>query len=324
MSVTFSGGITFTGGGFSFTAPPAPPSEATAGWYAGGVLYKTTISRITYSTDTATASTRGPLTTDAQGQAGTGNTTYGWLGGGNSTTAPTGTSSTVQRITYATDTAATSIRGPLNYSVRGAAATGNTTDGWFAAGLTTAVASTVNRITYATDTATASTRGPLSSARYQLAATGNTTDGWFGGGYVPAAPYSSSTVNRITYATDTATASTRGPLSSARYQLAATGNTTDGWFGGGMDLANIFSTVNRITYATDTATASVRGPLSVARRGLAASGNTTDGWFGGGFDGGNQKSTVDRITYATDTATASVRGPIAAATYKLAATSGIQ
>ena len=45
--------------------------------------------------------------------------------------------------------------------------------------------------------------------------TGNTA-GWFGGGYYSA-------VNRITYATDTATASVRGPLSSARYQLAAAG-----------------------------------------------------------------------------------------------------
>ena len=45
--------------------------------------------------------------------------------------------------------------------------------------------------------------------------TGNTA-GWFGGGYYSA-------VNRITYATDTATASVRGPLSSARRELAAAG-----------------------------------------------------------------------------------------------------
>ena len=65
----------------------------------------------------------------------------------------------------------------------------------------------------------ASVRGPLSLARYILAAAGNTTDGWFGGGN----PGSLSTVDRITYATDTATASVRGPLSSARYALAAAG-----------------------------------------------------------------------------------------------------
>ena len=62
-------------------------------------------------------------------------------------------------------------------------------------------------------------RGPLSLARRNLAAAGNTTDGWFGGGE----PGPKSTVERITYATDTATASVRGPLSSARYGLAAAG-----------------------------------------------------------------------------------------------------
>jgi hypothetical protein len=182
--------------------------------------------------------------------------------------------------------------------------------------------STVDRITYATDTATASVRGPLSSARTNLAAAGNTTDGWFGGGRVfGPAPMIYSTVNRITYATDTATASVRGPLSSARYNFSAAGNTTDGWFGGGVGPV---STVNRITYATDTATASVRGPLSSARYALAAAGNTTDGWFGGGYSGGAPRSTVDRITYATDTATASVRGPLSLARKDLAAAGGTQ
>ena len=93
--------------------------------------------------------------------------------------------------------------------------------------------------------------------------------GWFGGGSTPARV---STVDRITYATDTATASVRGPLSLARRYLAAAGNTTDGWFGGGYANPINRSTVDRITYATDTATASVRGPLSSARYQLAAAG----------------------------------------------------
>ena len=122
------------------------------------------------------------------------------------------------------------------------------------------------------------------------------TAAWFGNG----------SIDRITYATDTNTASVRGPLSSSTPYLAATGNSDYGWFGGGY-----ISTVNRITYAIDTATASIRGPLSVARYGLAAASNTTDGWFGGG----SSMSRVDRITFATDTATASVRGPLSAGRY---------
>jgi hypothetical protein len=47
------------------------------------------------------------------------------------------------------------------------------------------------------------------------------TAAWFGGGQFPY----TSTVDRITYATDTATASVRGPLSAAKYFLAAAGGT---------------------------------------------------------------------------------------------------
>ena len=146
------------------------------------------------------------------------------------------------------------------------------TAAWFGGGSPgSGPTATVARITFATDTATASVRGPLSLSRQNLAAASNLTDGWFGAGYVNP-PFSvKSTVDRITYATDTATATARGPLSLARYDLAAAGNTTDGWFGGGLPSGNV-STVNRITYATDTVTASVRGPLSAAIRYLAAAG----------------------------------------------------
>ena len=91
------------------------------------------------------------------------------------------------------------------------------------------------------------------------------TAAWFGGGYyMPGGQYT--TVDRITFATDTATASVRGPLSLARSGIGAAGTTTDGWFGGGYSSGGL-SRVDRITYASDTATASVRGPLSEARSG---------------------------------------------------------
>jgi len=148
-----------------------------------------------------------------------------------------------------------------------------------------------------------------------LAPPSSPTAGWFGGGR------GISTVNRITYATDTATASERGPLSLVRYGLAATGDLTNGWFGGGKYSFPIFSTVDRITYATDTATASVRGPLSSARYGVAATGDSTNGWFGGGY---GTVSRVDRITFATDTATASVLATLQAAFGTTVAFSAIQ
>jgi hypothetical protein len=153
--------------------------------------------------------------------AAAGNSDYGWFGGGNDS----GYKSTVDRITYATDTATASARGPLSLARAYLTATGNSTNAWFGGGYAGGYSSTVQRITYATDTATASVRGPLSSARYLLAAAGNETDGWFGGGGIySGGSVNYSTVDRITYATDTATASVRGPLSTARKELAAASN----------------------------------------------------------------------------------------------------
>ena len=108
------------------------------------------------------------------------------------------------------------------------------------------------------------------------------TAGWIGAGEGPSGKTSS--VDRITFATDTSTASVRGPLTLDRYGLAATGTLTDGWFGGGYGSPTIRSTVDRITYATDTSTASVRGPLgSPSYKHTANSDGTTYGWFARGY-----------------------------------------
>jgi hypothetical protein len=102
------------------------------------------------------------------------------------------------------------------------------------------------------------------------ATTDSTTYGWFGGGEAPARV---STVQRITYATDTDVATVRGPLSAAIDFSSGVGDTEYGWFGGGQSPGGRVSTVQRITYATDTATASIRGALTgVVYRGAGSSG----------------------------------------------------
>jgi hypothetical protein len=254
----------------------AAAGNLTDGWFGGGTFPVTsTIDRITYATDTATASVRGPLSLGRGYLAAAGNLTDGWFGGGYNDSAQPYNKSTVDRITYATDTATASVRGTLSYPAGTSqfAAAGNETDGWFGGGNAGGVPnlSAVERITYATDTATASIRGPLSvGRRTNLGAAGNTTNAWFGGGSgTPGGRVS--TVDRITFATDTATASVRGPLSSASAYMAAAGNSSDGWWAGGRrGDPDSTSTVERITYATDTAATSTRGPLSAARNELAA------------------------------------------------------
>ena len=320
---TITAGVSFSGG-ITMTDAPVPVEAA---WFGGGSPgYLSTLQRITFATDTATASIRGQLSVSRSQLGAVSTSAYGWWGGGFNNGSPDDSVSLVDRTTFATDTAVNSVRGPLTTILtRQAASSDNTTYGWFGGGSlgnNGVRISTVTRITYSNDTAVSTNRGPLSQGKRDLVATGNTTNGWFGGGYVYSPELGNvyySTIDRITYATDTATASVRSFLSRNIGRLAATGTTTDGWFGGGYTnspAAATLSIVQRITYATDTAGVSIRGPLSLGRNRLAAAGNTTDGWFGGGYNPSvGAVSTVDRITYATDTATASVRGPMAFNTY---------
>lgn len=326
MSVTFSGAFTFNGGGLTLTMAP---TVATAGWFGGGGVSPpasvSTVDRITFATDTATASSRGPLSSARYALAGAGTLTYGWFGGGYLKT-PAAYVSTVDRITYSTDTATASVRGPLSIiSFYNSATSDGTTYGWFAIGFSGAPLSTVTRITYATDTNTSTARGPLSLGRYALTGTGTSSYGWFMGGFAPGVV---STVDRITYATDTATASARGPISIASDYSggAVTDSTTYGWLAIGFVGAPTYrvSTVNRITYATDTDIASVRGPLADTRYNTAAACDNTYGWFGGGYVNVINSSTVTRITFANDTATSTDRGSLSLARKQPAGTSGLQ
>ena len=240
------------------------------GWIAGGAPTQSVVDRITYSNDTVTASTRGPLATAVSGLSATSdNTTYGWFISG----ADSGFTfqTNIQRITYSTDTATATNRGTISVGKLFSTGAGTSTYGWVGGGRlgapSYAQVSTVDRITYATDTGVASVRGPLFIAVEAAGATGNATYGWWGGGYSPGAGPQVSTVNRITYATDTATAVSRGSLGTARSSLIAAGNDTDGWYSGGcVGFITTNSVVNRINYATDTAVASTKGPLFTARQ----------------------------------------------------------
>ena len=318
MTGTFTAGITFSGG---ITFSVAPPSQATAGWYGGGYYpYYSKVDRITFATDTATATVRGPLSTATFRNSGVNTFTYGWSAGGRVDGIPAQT--TVSRITYATDTATSTDRGPLAGAIYGAGATtDNTTYGWITAGDSAGavVKTNIQRITYATDTNTASNRGFLSGGGIRnLAGIGNSTYGWLGGGDNSGGAYRS-TVARIVYATDTANTTNRGPLSSPRYYLSAVGNTNYGWFAGG---APSTSTIDRIDYANDTATASIRGPLSASKyQTTGTSDGVSYGWIGGGSP---VTSIVDRIDYSNDTTTTSTKGPLSAARYSMAGMSGIQ
>ena len=167
---------------------------------------------------------------------------------------------------------------------------------------------TIERLDYSNDTALGVAKGPLLIARNNPKGSANSSYGWFTGGYAPSAADDTSTVERVDFSNDTATASPRGNLSVKKTNHAQTGNQDYGYTGGRYSQ---FSTVDRIDYSNDTATAAVKGPLSLARSYLSAAGNANYGWFtGGAYQSFPGYTTVDRIDYSNDTATASPKGPL--------------
>ena len=325
----------------------AAVGNQTYAYYGGGAdtpAVYSTVDRYDYANDTASATPKGPLSAAKYSTlVANGNANFGYFGGGRNPYAPVpfSESSTIDRYDYSNDT----VTSPNTYnvSVNFQNSTGNTSAGYYMAGYILspfAYYSSISRLDYDNDTNALVTKAnvtsgayvgftfaskendlassklfPASAVRENVAPQG-TDFGYFGGG----GPGSLSTVDRIDYSNDTATASVRGPLSLARFRLAATGNSSYGWFGGGNLAPGVVSTVDRIDYSNDSATASPKGPLNSARRELAATGNSSYGWFGGGNLAPGVVSTVDRIEYANDTATASVRGPLSLAREQLAAT----
>jgi len=136
--------------------------------------------------------------------------------------------------------------------------------------------------------------------------------GYFGGGSPTIAQ-----MNKTTYASDTTAAVPGANLSSARRRLAATGNSTSGYFGGGNYPGT--ATMDKTTYSSDTTAAVPGANLTVARGFHAATGNSTHGYFGGGYTTA-AVSAMDKVTYSSDTTAAVPGANLSAVRYSLAAT----
>ena len=317
-------------------------SNLSYGYIAGGKEPSSvsTVDRLDFSNDTATMVAKAPLSIARTYIAGAGNSSYGYFMGGTSPNV-----STVDRLDYSNDTAAMVPAGPLSQTGNNAnyrAGTGNSDYGYAGGGTgSSPYLSSMDRLNFSNDTSTAVTKGPLSHARYNLDAISSranalpspsinqgtrseaspigTDYGYIGGGHQGPV----STVDRIDFSNDTGTAAVKGPLSLARHGLAATGNASYGYWGGGMiNPGTTYSTVDRVDFSNDTATAAVKGPLSVKRSAIGATGNQSYGYWGGGKDYSTPSPTtiVDRIDYSNDTPTAVAKGPLSVARRGLAAT----
>lgn len=291
--------------------------NATFGWFTGGQSASvplSTVSRVDYANDNVTASSRGPLSAPTRGHVAVGTNVLGLVIAG---FPPNPSSSTIQRIIYASDTeAATNRTGTMGFTTANQSGTGNIDFAWVTGGSSST--EFLYRLEYASDTTAALRAFTGPSSGIINAATGNNNFGWYGGGLTISTGTSYTTlITRNTWASDTTASLSRGPLPIQRGRLTAVGNENFGWFGGGGS-SNLspwpaFSDVYRVDYSNDGVTASTRGSLTVSAMHQGAAGDTTFGWFGGGFSSNftTQFSTVDRITYATDTVAATTRGALA-------------
>ena len=309
----------------------AATGNSTAGYFGGGQffpsptpLFYSTMDKVTYSSDTTAAVPGAFLSVARQDLTATGNSTAGYFGGGFPSR------STMDKVTYSTDTTAAVPGAALSAARYALAATGNSTAGYFGGGSAGGVWSTMDKVTYSTDTRTTVPGAALSVVRRYLSATGSSTAGYFGGGQSLIGANLRSTIDKVTYSSDTTAAVPGTAFSAARYNFAATGNSTAGYFGGGGP--GPFSTMDKVTYSSDTTAAVPGASLSAARYGLAASSaraNALPGNFPssapsspavrfsdgvaatpntGYFGGGNgPRSTMDKVTYSSDT-TAAVPG----------------
>ena len=246
------------------------------GYVVGG--YRNTesrISRIEYINDTATAAVKGSISAARNDVYPVGNKNFGYFAGGNTSSNYLSSISTVDRIDYSNDTGTTSVRGPLSAAKYKGGAAGNQNFGYITGGLVSSTSvSVVDRIDYSNDTATASPKGNLTIGRHTNSATGNANFGYVSGGASGySGPYHSS-IDRIDYSNDTATAAPKGPLSRIRYRYGATGSNSFGYFAGGEP--GPVSSIDRVDYSNDTATAITKGPLTSAKNllsGVSAAAN---------------------------------------------------
>ena len=297
-----------------------------AGYFGGGSIpIVATMDKLTYSSDTTAEVPTAALSFARNNtSAATGNSTAGYFGGGYN---PGGVVySTMDKVTYSTDTTAAVSGASMTVQRYLGAATGNQTHGYFGAGAgspgeSPGLYTTMDKVTYSTDTTAAVPGANLSLSRYHPTATGNSEAGYFTGGwFIPSSPGIYSTTEKVTYSSDTRAVVPGANLSVGRYSLGATGNSTDGYFGGGRSPSTV-TTMDKLDYSTDTTAENPGAALPNTRFGGTASSSRANALPAGitsestrfsdglvedypstGYNGGgnNFMNNMHRIQYAND------------------------
>ena len=301
-----------------FPYPVQLPAPAPGHGYWSGGLNNTSpsnpatseIGRIDFSNDTATTVLKGNMYIGRANHSVIGNSTYAYTGGGaNPSEASPAYLSSIERMTYANDTAtsvdkstfreAFTLAPSPGQGANMAVAVGNQSYGYWGG-----QSGYVDRLDYSNDTAQAAAKTSQTVTKNGRAALGNLSYGYMCGGWI-----SISTIDRIDYGNDTATMSPKGNLSTALAQTFGIGNSNYGYIitGRSPSLPTYRTSVERVDYANDTDTASPKGPLAGTTYKGAGTGDASYGYVIKGQDNApsfGYHSTIFRIDYSNDTATA--------------------
>ena len=296
---------------------PVPGPAPETGYWGGGQPAKTAVDKITYSNDTTVRVPTANLNYDPTYVSAAGNGVAGYFAGGLSG----GSVLTVDKLSYTADTTELVPGANLTQARYGIGAVANSTHGYFSGGTEDpGTSSKTDRLTFATDTRSEVPGAALSLARYYVTATGNTTAGYIGGGYSPAAsPNRVTTVDKLTYATDTTAQVPGASLSTNLRGAGAAGNADQGYFTGGENGSDYISTTDKITYSNDTRSTIPGAAQSVPRNSLAGVSNPSSGYFSGGSPG--PISTTDKMNFSNDTNAAVVTAKLSVARTELGACS---
>ena len=287
-----SDALPFTQPGLAPT--PAPTEPPDAGYFAGGYNPNqfSTIQKVNFAVDTQ--STSGFLPFTRFYIAATSSLTAGYFSGGQ----PGFT--TVDKITYSTDSVQTVFSSFLPSFEIQHAGTGNSLAGYFTGGSVSV--SNTDKITYSTEISSVVPSAILNPGRFNHAAAGNSSAGYFTGGLTSPGGLLLSTTDKLNYSTETISTLPGAALPNTIYVHGASGNASESYFAGGFS-SSYLSIAQRLTYSTET-TALVPGAFLVIPRSSNATGNTLNGYFGGGQTSpSTYASSIDKINYSTDTRT---------------------
>lgn len=286
------------------------------GIFFGGQLTPTTFScrieRISYSSETISTYTAG-LPAERYNTATTGNSMFGFVGGGN---VPVGAiTNTINRVDLITDTTITSPANTLQQTRRGNIGASNWAFGYYAGGSTppNVYLSNIDRLDFTTETSRLSSYFMSSSLEFPTALTATpkiikgssftvSTYGYFAGGTLDVPPGAfSCTVDRIDFSNETM--SVGSALPQVRDRASTVSSPSYGYYAGGRNAPTTHvSTITRFDYASSVYALPGRN-LTLGRSNLGSAENVNYGYFGGGYmqTAPFSRCLIDRLDFSNET-----------------------